>query len=302
PIRIAGRVPHPTCAFHQPKIGAVPAKSWNRTALARISGVTIPRCRWGTTNAATTRTTAMATATVSLRPICSVRTTASLGAAACNAPDHSDHYDEAGVCPANRSKGTTNVGWPDYHSKPLRPLNVADQRRRDRQPLRTGDRAGADRVWQVRQDGSPRTHRAQPADVMDLSLSQRWRGSSRVGHRRNHRRSSHRAPAAVAHGLRRRQCDGGCAVPRHGEFLVQHVWPHGGPAGWNPDPGRPAWPVSTQGRRAVRCCTVDSGRIIGRTQKSRRDNGSDWCLIGTWRNLPSVEPSSPSGSNVPKHS
>ena len=70
----------------------------------------------------------------------------------------------------------------------------------------------------------------------------------------------------------------------------------------NPDPGRPAWPVSAEGRRAVGCRTVDSGRITGCTQKSRRDSGSDWCLIGEWLKLPSVEPNLPSGSNVPKHS
>ena len=54
PIRIAGPVPHPTWAFHHPKIGAVPAKLRNRSGVALISGVTMPRCRCGTTNAATT--------------------------------------------------------------------------------------------------------------------------------------------------------------------------------------------------------------------------------------------------------
>ena len=79
PIRIAGPVPHPTWAFHHPKIGAVPAKARKRSGVALISGVTMPRCRCGTTKAATTRRTATTTATVSLRPICSLGTTARVG-------------------------------------------------------------------------------------------------------------------------------------------------------------------------------------------------------------------------------
>ena len=43
PITMAGTVPHPTWAFHHPKIGAVPAKSWKRSGVALISGVTMPR-------------------------------------------------------------------------------------------------------------------------------------------------------------------------------------------------------------------------------------------------------------------
>src|SRR6478752_5339257 len=79
PIAIAGTVPGPTWAFHHPKIGATPAKVRNRSGVALISGVTLPRPgpRWrcGMTNAAATRTTAALTATASLRPM---GTTASL--------------------------------------------------------------------------------------------------------------------------------------------------------------------------------------------------------------------------------
>ena len=75
PMTIAGTVPQPTWAFHHPKIGAVSAKLCRRAAEALISGVTVPRCRCGTTNAATTRITPTVTATASLRQI---RTPASL--------------------------------------------------------------------------------------------------------------------------------------------------------------------------------------------------------------------------------
>ena len=67
PMTIAGRVPQPTCAFHQPKIGAVCAKARIRAGVLLISGVTMPRSRWGTTKAAATSTTASATATTSRR-------------------------------------------------------------------------------------------------------------------------------------------------------------------------------------------------------------------------------------------
>ncbi len=68
PMTIAGTVPHPTWAFHHPKIGAVPAKILKRSGVLLISGVTMPRCRCGTTNAATTRAAPRATAIASLRP------------------------------------------------------------------------------------------------------------------------------------------------------------------------------------------------------------------------------------------
>jgi hypothetical protein len=64
-MTMAGTVPHPTCASHHPKMGAVPAKSRKRSGVALISGVTLPRFRCGTTNAATTSTTATVTATTS---------------------------------------------------------------------------------------------------------------------------------------------------------------------------------------------------------------------------------------------
>ena len=68
PMTTAGTVPHPTWAFHHPKIGAVPAKILKRSGVLLISGVTMPRCRCGTTNAATTRAAPRATAIASLRP------------------------------------------------------------------------------------------------------------------------------------------------------------------------------------------------------------------------------------------
>ncbi len=75
PMTIAGTVPQPTWAFHQPKMGAVSANACSRAGEALISGVTMPRCRCGTTNAATTTSTPRVTATASLRPF---RTPASL--------------------------------------------------------------------------------------------------------------------------------------------------------------------------------------------------------------------------------
>ena len=67
PIRMAGMVPHPTWAFHQPKIGA----AWANISICRgvllMSGVTIPRSRWGTVNAAATKRTASVTAMISRR-------------------------------------------------------------------------------------------------------------------------------------------------------------------------------------------------------------------------------------------
>src|SRR5689334_15480804 len=67
PIAIAGMVPQPTWAFHQPKIGAVWAYIEIWRAVLLISGVTIPRPRWGTVNAATTNRTAATAATISRR-------------------------------------------------------------------------------------------------------------------------------------------------------------------------------------------------------------------------------------------
>jgi hypothetical protein len=67
PITMAGTVPQPAWTFHHPKTGAVPAKSRKRSGVALINGVTTPRFRCGTTNAATTRTTPTATATISRR-------------------------------------------------------------------------------------------------------------------------------------------------------------------------------------------------------------------------------------------
>ena len=69
PIRIAGTVPQPTWAFHQPKIGAASANALRSAGLILMMGVTMPRCRFGTTNAATTRSTPTLTAIASLRPI-----------------------------------------------------------------------------------------------------------------------------------------------------------------------------------------------------------------------------------------
>ena len=52
PIRMAGTVPQPTWAFHQPKIGAASANALRSAGLILMMGVTMPRCRFGTTNAA----------------------------------------------------------------------------------------------------------------------------------------------------------------------------------------------------------------------------------------------------------
>ena len=64
-MTIAGTVPHPTCVFHQPKMGAVAANDAICSGVLLINGVTIPRFRCGTTNAATTSTTASTTAITS---------------------------------------------------------------------------------------------------------------------------------------------------------------------------------------------------------------------------------------------
>ena len=75
--------------------GAVPA-------VALISGVTMPRCRCGTTKAATTRSTPTATATASLRPI---RTPASL------LPGQADPSDESVTPRVQRDCVTPGPRW-----------------------------------------------------------------------------------------------------------------------------------------------------------------------------------------------
>ena len=65
PIAIAGIVPQPTWTFHHPKMGAIAANDAICLGVLLISGVTIPRPRWGTANAATTRRIARLTTTIS---------------------------------------------------------------------------------------------------------------------------------------------------------------------------------------------------------------------------------------------
>src|ERR1700712_280242 len=67
PITMAGTVPQPTWAFHHPKIGAAAAYISICRGVLLIRGVTMPRPRWGTANAAATSKIATTAAITSRR-------------------------------------------------------------------------------------------------------------------------------------------------------------------------------------------------------------------------------------------